>query len=102
MADASNGGVAAASLSIPLTITSYQFFLPKLGEVRRAEPDDAYMRGDVYLGQLAAGATSVSVGAMLTLLTGSKVPLWTSVFVALIIAGVYQYALGNMTLGETP
>lgn len=99
MADSASG-IGAASLSIPLTITSYQFFLPRLSEVRRAEPDDKHMRGDVYLGQVAAGATSVSVGMMMTVLTGSKVPLWTSVFIALIIAAMYQYALGNVTLGE--
>lgn len=93
MADAS--AVGLASLSIGQAIPTYSFFLPRISEVRRADPSDPAMRSDVYLGQVAAAAMSISVGGMLTMLTGSQVPLWTSVIMALLIAGTYHYALEN-------
>lgn len=91
MADAS--AVGAASISLGQTVVAYQFFLPRLSEVRRADPSDPLLSGDVYLGQVAAGAVSVSVGVMLSALTGSRVPLYTSLFMALVIGGLYHYAL---------
>lgn len=91
MADAS--AVGAASISLGQTVVAYQFFLPRLSEVRRADPNDPLLSGDVYLGQVAAGAVSVSVGVMLSALTGSRVPLYTSLFMALVIGGLYHYAL---------
>lgn len=85
--------VGVSSIAIGQTVVAYQFFLPRLSEVRRAEPSDPLMRGDVYLGQVAAGALSISVGGMLAYLTGSQVPLYTSIVIALVIAGTYHYAM---------
>lgn len=96
MADA--GALGASSIAIGQTVVAYQFFLPRLSEVRRADPDDRLMRGDVLLGQVAAGAVSISVGGMLTWLTGSRIPLLTSVFIALVIAGLYHYAMNGGAL----
>jgi len=93
MADA--GAVGAASIAIGQSVASYQFFLPRLAEVREAEPDDPNMRSNVYLGQVAAASVSISVGVMLSMLTDSKIPLVTSVFIALVIAGMYHYAMNS-------
>lgn len=93
MADAS--AVSAATISLGQGITSYQFFMPKLQDVRRADPSDPDVRADVFLGQLAAGATTVTIGGMLTMLTGSQIPLWASIIIALVIGSLYHYALGS-------
>lgn len=72
---------------------AYQFFLPKLSEVRRGDPTDPGVRGDVLLGQVAAGLLSLAVGALLSSLTGSPYPTYTAIFIAVVIGGTYQYAL---------
>lgn len=83
--------IAVSGIAIGQTITAYQFFLPPLREVRRGT--DRAMVQDVYMGQLAAGAVSIGVGSMLAILTESRTPVYISVFIAVIIAGMYHYAL---------
>jgi hypothetical protein len=85
--------MAASSVSVGQTVAAYQFFLPPLREVRQADPTDSTMRGDVFLGQVAAGALSIGVGVSFSLLTGSYIPVWVAGFTALIIAGMYHKAL---------
>jgi hypothetical protein len=92
MAD-TGAALAVSSIAIGQTVSAYQFFLPPLREVRQAGPDDATMRSDVYVGQMAAGSVSVGVGVMLSFLTGSKLPAFVSAFIALIIAAIYHYTL---------
>lgn len=91
MADA--GAVSAATISLGQTVVAYQFFLPPLREVRKGDPTDNDVRGDVLLGQIAAGGLSLAVGALLSSMTGSPYPTYTALFIALLIGGVYQYAL---------
>jgi hypothetical protein len=83
--------IAVSGIVVGQTITAYQFFLPPLREVRRGT--DRGMVQDVYMGQLAAGAVSIGVGSMLAVLTDSRTPVYIAVFIALIIAGMYHYAL---------
>jgi choline-glycine betaine transporter len=90
--------LSASTLSLGQTVVAYQFFMPRLSEVRRAEPGDMNMRMDVLIGQVAAGALTVAVGVMLGMLTASRVPVFVALAVALVIAAVYQYALN--TRGE--
>lgn len=87
------GAVSVSAIAIGQTVVAYQFFLPRLQEVRRADPGDPGVRGDVLLGQVGAGAVSLAVGIMLASLSGSPVPVWATLFVAAIIAGVYHYAM---------
>lgn len=97
---ADSGGIAASSIAIGQTVFNYSYFLPRLGEVRRAEPGDSMMRGDVLLGQLAASAVSVTVGMLLTWMTGSSLPVMTTIAIAVIIAVIYQYALNGSRVME--
>lgn len=90
-----NVGASVAAIAIGQTTFAYSFFLPKLSDVRRASDDDDSIRGDVVLGQLAAAAVSISVGAMLSWLTGSAVPTYTTVFIAIVIGFIYQFALSG-------
>lgn len=89
------GALQASTISIGQTVVAYQFFLPTLREVRQADPGDPRMRGDVFLGQVAAGSVSLGVGILLGWMTGSKLPLVVSAFIALVIAGLYHYALNG-------
>lgn len=85
------GEVSASAIAIGQTVVAYQFFLPKLSDVRRA--DDSVTRRDVYLGQFAAGAVSLAVSVMFGWMTGSPIPVYVSLIIAVIIAGVYHYAM---------
>jgi hypothetical protein len=89
------GAVTGATIGIGQTVVCYQFFLPRLSEVRRADPGEPGMRGDVLLGQAAAGAVSLAVAGLLAWLTGSAVPVYATLFVALVIAGFYQLAMNG-------
>jgi hypothetical protein len=93
-------GLSTASLTIGQTVFTYSYFMPPLREVRKANPDDPDMRGDVLMGQLAAGSVSMSVGMMLTWMTGSKAPVMTTLFIAVVIAVLYQYALNGGRMVE--
>jgi len=90
---ADSGAVSAATISLGQTVVAYQFFLPRLDTVRNANPEE--IRGDVMLGQVAAGALSLSVGLLLSSMTGSHLPTFTALFIAVVIAAVYQYALSR-------
>lgn len=92
--------MAAATVSLGQSVTAYSFFLPPLREVRRAGTGDASMRGDVRLGQLAAGGVTLAVGVMLSYLVGSPIPLATAVVTALVIAAVYEMALNGERVME--
>jgi hypothetical protein len=58
------------------------------------------MRGDVRLGQVAAGAVSLSVGTILSYLTKSAVPLVVSLITTLVIAAIYETALTGERIFE--
>lgn len=98
MADANSTAVAITSLS--QTFVAYTAFLPPLREVRRGSLDDPGIRGDVRLGEAAATALSLGIGFMLGQLTGSSLPLWTTVIVAGIVIGIYELALNGERVAE--
>lgn len=92
--------LSASTLSLGQTVVAYQFFMPRLSEVRRADPGDADMRTDVMLGQVAAGALTIAVGVMLGVLSGSRLPVVVSMVIALVIAACYHYALNKRGEGS--
>lgn len=89
--------ISAASIAIGQTAYTYAQFLPSLREVRQAGPTDMTMRGDVLLGQVTAGMVSMTVGWLLSWMSGSQLPLLTTLAIAIIIAAAYQYALIRQT-----
>lgn len=91
------GALTASSVAIGQTVFAYSYFLPRLSEVRRADPGDPAMRGDVLLGQVAAGSVSLAVGGLVTWMTGSSIPVLTTLAVAGVIAVIYQYAMSGGT-----
>lgn len=91
------GALTASSIAIGQTVFVYSYFLPPLREVRRGDPNDPAIRGDVYLGQVAAAAVSLSVGGLVTWMTGSSIPVMSAIAVAAVIAVIYHYAMSGGT-----
>lgn len=85
--------ITASTVSMGQTIAAYSHFLPPIREVRQASSDDPTMRQDVLIGQVAAGAITLSVGMMSTWLTNSAIPATVALTIAVVIALVYEYAL---------
>jgi hypothetical protein len=92
MGDAAGTSVAA-SVAIGQTVAAYSFFLPRLPDVREAPRDDTTMVNNVRLGQVAAGAVSMTVAGLLTWLTRSPIPVITTLVIAAVLAAVYQVAM---------
>lgn len=92
--------IGAATVSLGQSITAYSFFLPPLREVRRAAPNEPAMRGDVHMGQVAAGVVTIGVGIMLSYLVGSFIPLTVAATTAVMIAVVYETALSGERIFE--
>jgi hypothetical protein len=85
-------GVAAIALS--QSIGQFQAYMPKLSEIRRADPQaDIDMVGDVRMGEIAAFVGSLGVGVIVSSLTGDPTPAYVSVAVCIILIGVYESAL---------
>lgn len=99
MPDANTLGAATIALSQGLT--SATAFLPRLSEVRRADPaSNAEMVGDVRMGEIATTIITVGVGAIVSSLTGSPVPTFVAGLVALGIICIYEAALRGENLFE--
>lgn len=92
--------MAAATISLGQSVSAYSFFLPPLREVRKSSPAEPGMRGDVRMGQMAAGVVSVSVGIMLSVLSSSRIPLIVAIIMALVVGMLYETALNGERLFE--
>jgi hypothetical protein len=79
-------------------MVAYQFFLPPLDKTRRAR--DKATQADVHLGLVAATTVSLGTAVLLANLAGNRTPIYASVFVAVIIAFVYEYASTNTGVME--
>ena len=88
--------VGPASLAISQGVTAFLSFMPKLSEIRKADPkNDPGMVGDVRMGEVAATAVCVGVGAIVSSLTGNPVPAFVAVVVALTLICIYESALAS-------
>lgn len=86
-----------ASLALSSSLSSFQFFLPRLADVRKADPKvDGDIVGDVRLGEVAAIAVCTAVGAIGSSVSGSVVPMVVAGIVSVVLVCVYESALrGN-------
>lgn len=92
-----------ASMVLGQTISSFTTFLPPLAEVRKAGPDDADIAGDVRLGEIAASAVAIGVGAIASSLLGDPTPTLIAALVAFALILVYETALrGNRPMDPKP
>lgn len=90
MADGQSVGIA--TLAITQGIAQFNVFLPRLSEVRKAQPGDD-VSADVHVGEIAAIAGTVGVGVIASSLSGSKLPLIVSVVVSVLMVVVYESVL---------
>lgn len=94
---ADSAAIGVATLSITQGFAQFNVFLPRLSEVRKAVPGDD-VAADVRVGELAAIAGTMGVGIMVSSLTGHKLPALVSVFVCVLMVGIYESVL--RTSGE--
>lgn len=82
------------ALAITQGVSGFQTFLPKLSDVRKANASvDLDMVGDVRLGEVAATALCIGVGAIVSSLTGSPIPTFVAALVSAVLICVYETAL---------
>ena len=84
-----------ASIALGQSIGSFQFFLPKLSDVRKAAPSDPDIVGDVRMGEVAAIAVATAVGAVASSLARSMIPMIVIMVTCFVIVCVYEAALQN-------
>ena len=92
-----NEALGPATLALTQTVGAFSFFLPRLSDVRKADlvhnPD---MVGDVRMGEVAAAALCLGIGAIVSSMSGSSAPVTVSLVMTLILICVYESALrGN-------
>ena len=75
--------IGPSTLAITQAISAFNTFLPPLSDVRKHDTTDTEFAADVRLGEIAATALTIGVGAVVTALTGSNVP----VLIAALLAG---------------
>lgn len=83
--------IGSASLSITQAVISFSAFLPNFVEVGRSNKDE--ISGEVRLGELAATAIALSIGALLSWLSGSTVPFGIAGFMSFVLVAMYEVAL---------
>jgi hypothetical protein len=84
-------GVAAIALT--QTYAQFQSYMPKITDVRKADPADTEMVGDVRMGEIASLIGSLGVGLIVSSITGDPTPAYVSVGVSLTLIMLYEYTL---------
>ena len=83
-----------AMLSVTTSVQAFYTLLPKLSEVRKADPvSNPDIAADVRMGEVGAVALTLGVGAIANSLTRNPLPAVTGVAMALVLVAVYEAAL---------
>jgi hypothetical protein len=86
--------IGPATLAVSQGISAFTTFLPSISDIRKANPgEDVSMAADVRLGEVAAVALTVGVGAVASSLTGSPVPVVVAVTVSVLMVCMYEATL---------
>ena len=92
MADANAMG--AATLAMTTGVNAFYQFLPKLSELRKADPvNNPDLAADVRLGEFAAAGLALGVGLISSSLTGSPLPTVVAAMVGLGLIILYESTL---------
>lgn len=83
--------IGSASLSITQAVISFSAFLPNFVEVGKADKEQ--IAGEVRLGELAATTIALSIGALLSWLSGSSIPFGIAAFMSFVLVAMYEVAL---------
>lgn len=83
-----------ATLSISQSVGLFQAFLPRFTDVRRTIPStDPATTRDVRMGEIAAASLAIGIGAVVSNLTGSPVPIVISMVCSAGLIVLYESAL---------
>lgn len=83
-----------AMLSVTSGIQAFATLLPKLSDVRKADPvRNPDIAADVRMGEIGASALTMGVGVIASSLTQSPLPAVTGLVMAAILIAVYESAL---------
>lgn len=83
-----------AMLSVTSGIQAFTTLLPKLSEVRKADPvSNPDIAADVRMGEIGASALTMGVGLIASSLTQNPLPAITGLVMAVILIAVYESAL---------
>lgn len=81
-------------LGITTAVGAVNSFLPNITEVRKASADgDPSFAADVRMGEVATVALAVGVGALVSSLTGSSVPVAMAVLASVGLVVLYESTL---------
>jgi hypothetical protein len=85
-------------LAVTSAITAFSTFVPPLADVRHYNPADD-RAGDVRLGEVAAAAMTLGVGAVASSVAGTGVPFAVAVLAAVVFVALYEWALQGKPFG---
>lgn len=85
--------VGTTILAATQGMTAFWQFMPRISDVRKADIGDDDMRGDVRFAEVAGIGVTMGVGALLSSMTQSKMPLLTSALVCAGFVFLYETAL---------
>lgn len=86
--------IGPATLAVSQGVSAFTTFLPKISDVRKVDPaNNPDVAADVRMGEVAAVALTVGIGAIASGLTGSNVPVLTSLVVSAALVLIYESTL---------
>lgn len=85
--------VGVITLALTQAVSVFNAFLPPLTEVRRSSIGDRTAYLDVRIGEVAASAMVIGIGAVLSTLVGNNRPMLVSIAGAIGMMGVYEFTL---------
>lgn len=81
------------NIAIGSATAAFMGFMPKFTDVRRANADDAAMRADVKLAEIAAFAVAMGTGLIVSNITGSPFPAIVTLLMCAVLIACYRSAM---------
>lgn len=91
---------SAVLLSVTQAVVTFTALLPPFTEVRKADKHDTDMRADVRLAEGTAAALVIGIGCVASTMTNSPTPAVASIVAALLLVGMYESVLNNVSPKE--
>lgn len=83
-----------AMLSVTSGMQAFQGLLPKLSDIRKADPqNNPEIAADVRMGEVAGATLTMGIGLIASSLTQSSLPAVTALVMCIILIAVYESAL---------
>lgn len=85
--------IGPATLAIGQSFGMFSTLLPKFTDIKNGSPHDAGFTTDVRMGEVAAAALTLGIGAIASGLTNSPVPIAVSFIMVAFLIAMYEAAL---------